>query len=114
VSNVTILHDQECAEYNNIGRSPPTNSFLAVHRYFSRKRFKAGPKYLAILAGMFVAGCAPTNNPDLHGLSASRFAQVQIICERTMELAPGNTRFDACLDSLSKTANALDQSRSHK
>jgi hypothetical protein len=70
---------------------------------------QAGAGIFAGALALTLAACAPTNIQDMRGLSAQRFAQLEQICQQTMQLSPGNTRFDACLDSLSKTSSVLDQ-----
>ena len=65
----------------------------------------------AIMGSLFLTACAVNGNANLEGLSLERIAQIRQICTDTMKFAPGETRFDGCLSSLSETAAHLDGGR---
>jgi len=62
------------------------------------------------IACLSVAGCAAAGPPD-HGLPPERLAQLHGICTDTMQLPPGTTHFEDCMDVLSETARRVDQAR---
>ena len=66
--------------------------------------------FLALAATVPVAACA-LSAPSGRGLAPERLAQLQRICADTMQLTPGTTHFEDCMDVLSATARRVDQSR---
>jgi hypothetical protein len=71
------------------------------------------PRYsilLAVAVCLSNEGCASAAPPN-HGLPPERLAQLRNICTDTMQLPPGYSHFEDCMDVLSETARRLDRTR---
>jgi hypothetical protein len=80
----------------------------------SSQRGFSKSRHLPVLAiGLLLSACSTPPSRD-YGLAPERLAQVHGVCANTMELSPGNARFEDCMDVLSDTARQVDGAKARQ